>query len=59
MKPRPIPLYCWALWMSILGLTLIVFYGIFTPVWMSIRLLAWLSDRGRARRAASEPDAIR
>ncbi len=58
MKPKPIPFYCWGLWMFTLGLGLLLFYGILTPIWMSIRLLAWLSDRGRARKAAAEPDPV-
>jgi hypothetical protein len=42
---KPIPLYYWPLWMGTLGLALIVFYVLLTPVWMGIRLVAWLSDR--------------
>lgn len=43
-KP-PVPLYYWPLWMGILALALVVFYGILTPVWMAIRAVAWLSER--------------
>ena len=42
---KPIPLYYWPLWMGTLGLALFVFYVLLTPVWMGIRLVAWLSDR--------------
>jgi hypothetical protein len=31
----------------LLTLALFVFYVILTPVWMGIRLVAWLSERGR------------
>jgi hypothetical protein len=43
---RPIPLYYWALWMTTLGAALVVFYVFLTPLWMGIRALAWLSERG-------------
>ncbi|HSJ94934.1 MAG TPA: hypothetical protein VK896_12945 [Gaiellaceae bacterium] len=47
-KP-PVPLYYWPLWMGILALALVVFYGILTPVWMAIRAVAWLSERSPFR----------
>jgi hypothetical protein len=47
---KPIPPYYWALWMATLGLALFVFYVLLTPVWMGIRLIAWLSDRRLLRR---------
>jgi hypothetical protein len=49
-KP-PVPVYYWPIWMLILGLALIVFYGILTPVWMALRGIAWLSERPVFRRA--------
>jgi hypothetical protein len=42
---KPIPIYYWPLWMSILAAALIVFYGFLTPIWMLIRLVAWVSER--------------
>ena len=45
---KPIPFYWWPLWMSSLGLALIVFYVFLTPIWMFIRLVAWLTERGTA-----------
>ena len=52
MKPRPpIPRWRWALWLSTLALALVVFYGLFTPVWFGLRSLAWLAEfRARRRR---------
>jgi hypothetical protein len=41
----PIRFYHWPVWMSILALALVVFYGILTPVWMLIRLVAWITER--------------
>ena len=50
---RPIPVGYWAAWMALLGLALVVFYGILTPFWMLVRALAWVSEhpflRGRSR----------
>ena len=48
--PTPIPLRYWVLWMVLLALGLFVFYVVLTPVWMTIRLVAWLSDRRVLRR---------
>ena len=44
---RPVPFYWWPLWMAVLALGLFIFYVVFTPVWMGIRLVAWLSERSR------------
>jgi len=43
---RRIPFYYWPLWMVLLALGLLVFYVFLTPVWMVVRLVAWLSERG-------------
>jgi hypothetical protein len=43
---KPIPLYYWVAWMAILGAALVVFYVFLTPLWMGIRAIAWLSERG-------------
>ena len=42
---KPVPLYYWPFWLALLGLGLFIFYVLLTPVWMGIRLVAWLSDR--------------
>src|SRR5262249_56137471 len=51
VKPRPkIPLWRWGAWYSLLALALVVFYGLFTPVWFGLRSVAWLAeDRARRR----------
>lgn len=46
MSDRRIPRYYWLLWAPTLALGLFVFYVLFTPVWLGIRLVAWLSERG-------------
>jgi hypothetical protein len=43
-KP-PVPVWRWGLWFSILGLAILVFYVLLTPVWLGLRALAWLADR--------------
>ena len=55
MKERnPVPLYWWLLWMALLALGLFVFYVLFTPVWMGIRLVAWLTEGRRSRLRGDE-----
>ena len=50
MKPKArIPAWRWALWWFILAVALFVFYGLFTPVWIGLRLAGMIADR-RARR---------
>ena len=44
-----VPLRYWALWWAILAAALFVFYVLLTPIWLGIRLAAWLADvRSRA-----------
>ena len=51
-RPRqpPVPWYYWAFWMATLGVALVVFYGLLTPIWMGIRLVAWLRERSSVAR---------
>ena len=53
-RPKPpVPWYYWPFWMATLAVALVVFYGFLTPVWMGIRLIAWISERSsRSRRLA-------
>jgi hypothetical protein len=43
-KP-PVPVWRWAVWFSLLGLSVFVFYVLLTPIWLGLRALAWLADR--------------
>jgi hypothetical protein len=43
-KP-PVPAWRWAVWFSLLGAAIVVFYVLLTPVWLGLRALAWLADR--------------
>ena len=39
------------MWMVTLSVALVLFYGLFTPVWFGLRSLAWLAEyRVRRRR---------
>jgi hypothetical protein len=43
--------YWWLLWWPLLAIGMFIFYVLFTPVWIGIRLAAWVSERSpRARR---------
>ena len=54
-KRKPIPIYYWPIWMITLAAALIVFYGLLTPIWMLVRLVAWVSERRLLKpRAQSE-----
>ena len=54
MKPKPpVPLRRYALWYSTLVVALVIFYGLFTPVWFGLRVAAWAAEfRARRRRTA-------
>ena len=52
-EPAHVPLWRWAAWWLILVTALVVFYGLFTPVWFGLRSIAWLAEyRARRRRRA-------
>ena len=36
--------------MFLLAAALLVFYGLFTPAWMAVRLVAWLTERAPRKR---------
>jgi hypothetical protein len=44
-----VPIRFWALWFFLLAPALLLFYVILTPLWIGLRVAAWLSDR-RPRR---------
>ena len=52
MKPRPrIPFWRWAFWWVELAAGMFIFYVLLTPIWVGIRVLAWLAEfRARRRR---------
>ncbi len=47
----PVPLRYWALWIAILAVADLLFYVLLTPVWIGLRVVAWLAEvRARRRR---------
>ena len=40
-----VPLRYWVLWWGILGLALVVFYVLLTPIWLGLRLAARVATR--------------
>jgi hypothetical protein len=52
VKPKPpVPWWRWAVWWSTLGVALVLFYVILTPLWLGLRGLAWVAElRARHRR---------
>ena len=45
MRPKPpVPWWRWAIWWVTLGLALVVFYVLLTPLWLGLRGLAWLAE---------------
>jgi hypothetical protein len=52
----PVPLRYWALWWTLLGAAVIVFYVLLTPIWIGLRLAAWVAElhaRSRGHEALS------
>jgi hypothetical protein len=47
-KP-PIPLWRWVLWWAVLLVADVIFYVLLTPIWIGLRMLAWVAEF-RARR---------
>jgi hypothetical protein len=52
VRPKPpVPWWRWALWWATLGVALVLFYVVLTPLWLGLRGLAWLAElRARHRR---------
>jgi hypothetical protein len=44
-----VPVRYWVLWASILAVADFVFYVLLTPIWLGLRVAAWLAEY-RARR---------
>ena len=47
---EPVPVWRWGLWYSLIGVAILVFYVLLTPLWLGLRALAWIAEF-RARRA--------
>ena len=47
-----VPKRYWALWWTVLGGAVLVFYVLLTPVWLGLRAAAWIAElRARAKRS--------
>jgi hypothetical protein len=44
-RKGPVPLPYWALWWTALGLAVVVFYVLLTPIWVGIRVAGWLAAK--------------
>jgi hypothetical protein len=57
VKPKPpVPLWRWGLWWMILGVALVLFYVLLTPIWLGLRALAWIAEfQARRRRVTASP----
>lgn len=44
---EPVPLWRWAIWWVGLGIGMFLFYVLLTPIWLGLRVAAWLSDLRR------------
>jgi hypothetical protein len=38
------PLRYWAMWMAALGVAMLAFYIVLTPIWIGLRAVAWLAE---------------
>jgi hypothetical protein len=55
VRPKPpVPWWRWAIWWSLLGVAVVLFYVVLTPFWLGLRWLAWIAEfRARRRRGAA------
>ncbi|HZQ89666.1 MAG TPA: hypothetical protein VFA42_06635 [Gaiellaceae bacterium] len=46
-----VPLRYWVLWWTLIAVADVIFYVLLTPIWMGLRIAAWLAEfRVRRRR---------
>ena len=46
-----VPLHYWAMWWALIVVADFVFYVLLTPIWIGLRVVAWLAEfRARRRR---------
>jgi hypothetical protein len=50
-----VPLWRWLVWCLIMMLALPIFYVLLTPLWIGLRVLAWLADFRARRRPGYRP----
>lgn len=40
-----VPVRYWVLWWSLLAAAVVVFYVLLTPIWLGLRVAAWIASR--------------
>lgn len=48
-RSRRVPAWRWSVWFAALGVAMVLFYVVLTPVWLGLRWAAWVAEF-RARR---------
>jgi len=50
-----VPVRYWAIWWWALGVAMVVFYVVLTPIWLGLRAAAWVAElRSRLRRRTAD-----
>jgi hypothetical protein len=50
----PVPLWRWGAWWTVLAAAIVVFYVLLTPLWIGLRVAAWMAELGsRVRRISA------
>jgi len=50
-----VPVRYWVVWWSALGVAMVLFYVVLTPIWLGLRAAVWVAEL-RARARGSEDD---
>lgn len=45
------PLRYWAMWWAALGVAVVLFYVILTPIWIGLRVAAWVAELNARQRS--------
>jgi hypothetical protein len=50
-----VPVRYWVIWWGALGVAMVAFYVVLTPIWLGLRAAGWVAElRARARGARDE-----
>ena len=53
MRPKPpVPWWRWLMWWVALGIGMLLFYVLLTPLWIGLRGAAWIAEFRARRREA-------
>lgn len=56
-KKGSVPVRYWVLWWSLLVVADVIFYVLLTPIWIGLRVVAWIADRRTRTSKRSSPSA--